>query len=430
MSKAHWSQFAKGVSMIALASGLAAVTGVSTAVAQGTEPLVVMSTFSPNENTGPAFAEAVRQYTEKTGVEVETLFSSPTQIFTAYETAVLAGQEPHVLIVNLYDRSLEWTKTGATLPVTDYFKEWGFDAFVNPQAVDEWTDAEGRLQAMPYRGFSWPVWYNMELLAKVGETEIPTTYDDLIALSDKLAAEGVTAVSIGGSDWSGEKFLLQLLQLTTSREEAATLMAKGGYCDSPDAMRGIEEFVRLRDAGVFPDDAEGLTVDNMNAAFFNSDVAIMPAGSWSFPAAPEEMIENIVLGGFPLPPNSTYDKPVAYRAFSASGFWMTAKSMDRLDDYRAFVEHMYSPEVVTMFVSASGMTPVRSDLPDLESALAEQPLLAQAISETPKRADFGVFPDFYVPGADTQALIRATSIAFAPNVPADEICSELDAVYN
>lgn len=409
-------------------SFLATALLTSVAFAQSKPELVVMSTYSPSDPTGPAYAKAVEEFTAKTGIPVRNIFSGAVEMYNAYETSVLAGQEPDVLMINLYDKALDWTENGATIPVTDYLADWGLDKVINPAAIADWTDAEGRVVAFPYRGFTWPIWYNTKVLNQVGVTEVPQTYDALIDAATKLRAAGIAPFAIGGSDWSGEKLLLQLIQLTIEPEETKALMAQGGYCDSPAAMKGIAEFIRLKDNGVFIDDAEGLTADNMYASFFQGQAAIMPAGSWAFSNAPAEMVADISLGGFPLPEGSTYDKPVAYQAFTAGGFWITKNSEKRIEDFRAFVEHMYSPEVAARFVATAGDVPV-VNLPNLADSLASQPLLLQAVNDTPQRAEYGVFPDFFVPGSKTQSLINATSRAFAPDATADSICAALDAVY-
>lgn len=413
-----------------IALGLSACAGAGgNSSGTSTEPLVVMSTFTPADFAGPAYEAAIAAFTKETGIKVKSVTVGAVDIYTAYETAVLAGEEPDVLIANLYDKALTWTDNGATLPVNDYLTEWGLDKTINPSAVADWTDSKGRLQAFPFGGFTWPVWYNTELLSSAGVEEVPTTYDELIAAAGKLNAAGIAPVAIGGSDWSGMKFFLQLMQLTMSSDDAKDVMSNGGYCASDSATEGIQDFLDLNDAGVFIKDAQGLTADNMYAEFNQGTAAIMPAGSWAFNSTPAELIPSITLGGFPLPSGSTFDKPVAYQAFTSSGIWATNKSADRLEDYRKFVEFMYSPDVQASFVSDAGVVPV-VDVPGLDEKLGDQPLLLNAVTDMPARVDYGVFPDFFIPGAKTQAINGAISTAFAPGATADAVCAAIDAAYN
>ena len=390
--------------------------------------LVVMSTYTPSDAGGPFFAEALAEYTARTGIPVRSITSSAVDIFSAYETSVLAGEEPDVLLANLYDKSLTWTANDATVPVNDYIGQWGLTDRFRPEALRDWTDDQGRVAAFPYGGFSWPVWFNTAVLAKAGVTGIPTTTDELIDAAHKLEAVGITPVAIGGSDFGGEKFLLQYMQTTMTPDEAKAVLAGGGYCASPGARAGIGEFLELKDAGVFPANAQGLTSDNMSTSFYGGQAAMMIAGSWSFSSTPPEIAKDVVLGGFPIPAGSTFRKPVAYQAYSATGIWLTRNSKKRIDDVRAFVDLLTSPEVVDTQVAEAGIVPT-VEVPDLEVLARQQPLLLSALTDVPRKVDFAVFPDLFVPGKQTQKLITATASAFAPGATTDSICSALDAAY-
>ena len=390
--------------------------------------LVVMSTYTPSDAGGPFFAAALAAYTAKTGIPVRSITSSAVDIFSAYETSVLAGEEPDVLLANLYDKSLTWTANDATVPVTDYITQWGLTDRFRPEALRDWTDDEGRLAAFPYGGFSWPVWYNTAVLAKAGVTGVPTTTDQLIDAARRLRAAGITPVAIGGSDYGGEKFLLQYMQTTMTPDEAKAVLARGGYCASPSARAGIDGFLELKDAGVFPDNAEGLTSDNMSTSFYGGQAAMMIAGSWAFSGTPPDIASHVVLGGFPIPAGSTFHKPVAYQAYSATGIWLTRNSRKRIDDVRSFVDFITSAPVVDNQVAEAGIVPTVK-VPDLNALARTQPLLLSALTEVPRKADFAVFPDLYVPGKQTQKLITATASAFAPGATTDSVCSALDAAY-
>jgi len=387
-----------------------------------------MSTFAPGDARGPAFAAAVAGFTAQTGIKVKTVFAGATEIFNAYETAELAGQEPDVLIVNLYDKALTWTQSGATIPLTSELTQWGLNKVINPEAVKEWTDSQGRLQGLPYLGFSWPFWFNTALLKSAGISSIPTTIDQLLADTKLLRAKGITPVAVGGDDSSGQKFVLQVMETTMTPSEAQTVLAKGGYCSNADAMKGLNLFVQLKNAGVFSADAEGLSTEDMYAQFTTDKAAIMPAGSWAFSLEPKSQLPDISLGGFPLPSGSPLSKPIAYEGFSAAGFWLTPNGQKRIKDYEAFVKYMYSPSVVSRFVSGDGDVPV-INLPNSSTVLAKQPLLLKALTTLPSTVTYGTFPDFSVPGQITAAMTTATTDAFAKSATAQSICSSLDATY-
>lgn len=420
-----------GVAAIAAATLMTSCSAAGNTGASGGEAkqLTVMSQFTPSDHAGKAWEAAVKGFTAKTGIKIKSVTVGAQEIFTSYETSVLSGKEADIVFANLYDKALTWTDSGATVPVNDYLKKWGIKDTINPAALADWTDSKGRLQGIPYEGFTWPVWYNKALLKQAGIDTVPTTYKDLIADATKLKTAGVTPVAIGGNDWSGEKFFLQLVTSTMKKKDAKEVMSKGGFCASNSAMNGIEQFLELSKAGVFPQNAEGLTSDNMYASFIQKKAAIMPAGSWEFSAMPKDLVPNIELGGFPLPEGSTFSKPTAYQAFTSTGMWLSPNGVKKADAVKKFVKYMYSPKILKSFVTDAGNVPV-TKVDNLDSALADQPLLLDSIKNLPSKVDYAVFPDFYIPGAKTQAITTAISTAFASGATAKAVCASLDAAYN
>lgn len=387
-----------------------------------------MSDYAPGDYQHESFAKAIAGFTKESGIKVKPIYSGANEIYTAYETSVLAKKSPDVLLVNLYDKSTTWTSSGATLPVTQYIKQWGLDKVVTKAAISDWTDSKGRVQAFPYFGFSWPMWYNKALFEKAGIDSLPQTTDELIADVPKLKAIGVTPIAISGSDSLGQKFFLQIIQTLMSASESQKVFAQGGYCASPSAMKGIDEFLRLSKAGVFSKDAQGLIGDNVVAAFYQSQAAMLPDGSWQFSATPAALVPNIELGGMPVPAGSRYTKPVMYQAYTSSAIWLTPNGTKRLSDVEKFVKYMYKSEVAASVVAGAGNVPVQ-EISGLNTTLATQPLLLQALTKTPSNVDYAVFPDLYVPGAKTQSLVNAIATAYAPDATASGVCAALDGAY-
>lgn len=387
--------------------------------------LTVLSQWTPSS---PQFAvqEAfIADLEAETGMKVE-LATAGDDLKKQFETATLGGKAPDVVITNLVEEATGWLGTGATVDVAPFMAEWGLADSLRADAVSEWADAEGRVQGLPYLGFVWPVWYNTSLLEAAGVTEIPSTTDDLLDAAAKLNAEGIAPFVVGGSDWSGNKLFLQIVQGRVQPEEMQRLLGEGGWCASADAMAGIEDFTALRDGGLFVQDVEGYTGDQMNSTFYEGGAAMMSAGSWAFPGVPDGL--EVELGGFPIPNDgSAYVKPTAMQGNTASGvFISTSGASDNLDAVRAFVIKMFEPQVAAAMAEVgSYTTPVRSDEPiEFENAL-----LAAAINDLPAKVDFAVMPDGFIPGASSEALIRQTASAYAPGVAPEAICMGLDSAY-
>lgn len=403
--------------------------GTGTTGGSGGEPVTLTFQHSePEANpTGVPLKAALEAFQEEfPNITVEENVVAILDSPEVYETALLADEPPDIIMINLFGRPLGWLEQGATEPVTDLIDEWGLRDRVEGLALDTWTHQNGELQGFPYFGFKWPVWYNRALLDDAGVAELPTSTDDLIATTEALGGAGYGGVAVGGSDWSGNKLFWQVIQSYMTNEEAIELFRSGDF-SGENVIKGIDLFVALRDAGVFVQSVEGLTADQMNAEFFDQNAAIMPAGSWAFGGTPEEMVDSVEIGGFPVPADSVWDKPTAYAGFSSSGFWLSPAANEKADAVRSFIEFMYRPEIAASFIEQAGLVLALKDVPFDESAL--HPLLTTALTELDDRVSYVVLPDIYIPVEVLTATERTTSLAFTPGSSTEDIVAGLEGAY-
>lgn len=404
------------------------LTGCSSSTTAQAKTLNVISLIQPGTLTGDVQAQVIKDFEKATGAKVNLVVNANT-LPDAYETSAAGGKESDVAIVNLAEKSTNWVKQGIAVPASKYLSSWGLASKIKPDALNAWKDSKGQVQGFPYSGFVWPVWYNTALLKQAGIASVPTTTDELIKDAAALKSAGVPGMIIGGNDWSGQKLFLQIMQSYLSTSAAQKVFANGGYCASSDAMKGIDLFVKLRDAGLFVKDSQGYTADQMNAAYYGGKAAMMSAGSWAFGSAPTAIQDVTTLGGFPVPSGGTYNKPTAFDGYTGTGFWVSpngAKS-DKIDLVKQFITAWYAPKVASAFASASD-GPVAATTTS-SSATISNKITAQAVNDVPKLVDFAVMPDTYVPGTLSSPMIRETSLAFTPGTSADSICKAMDSVY-
>lgn len=415
--------------MVAVVATAVTVTGCSGGGASDPDTLTVLSNVQPGTPTGDVLDDVVAAFEEKTGKTLKLIQVGET-IPDVFETSVAGGKEADIVMVNLAEKTTTWVEQGIVKPASDYMDDWGLTDRIKPEALEAWTNADGVVQGFPYNGFVWPVWYNMDLLGQAGITDVPTSIDELLDDVALLKEAGVPPMIIGGNDWSGQKLFLQIIQSYMDTDEATKVLSSGGYCASEDAMKGIELFTQLRDAGLFVKDTEGYTADQMNAAFYEGQAAIMSAGSWAFGNTPEELRPNIVLGGFPIPSGGSFDKPTAFDGWTGGGYWVSNNGAkeDKIDLVKEFITAWYAPEVATAWAEASnGPTAVLTD--GSASAEIDNTVTAQAVNDLPGLVDFALMPDTVIPGNLADPMIRQTSVAFAPGTDAQAICASMDGLY-
>ncbi len=122
----------------------------------------------------------------------------PQPDYNAYEqkvrTSLAAGTAPaDIFTIKLNPTTAEFYNSKLLMDFKKSFNskwEATFDEGVVKQST-----IDGQLKALPFEIAILPIWYNMDLLAKVGVTTPPKTMDELWATCDKLKAAGIYPAS-------------------------------------------------------------------------------------------------------------------------------------------------------------------------------------------------------------------------------------------
>jgi len=277
------------------------------------------------------------------------------------ETGFIAGQEPDVVFQNMFTQNATWADKGITVPVDQFITDWGFEGKFKDLALADYTPY-GTTLAFPLQGFTWPVWYNTDILAKAG-VEIPTTVEELIAAAPKIRAAGYQPFAMAGGDWPGQTWLQNQSLAYMTDDEAEQLWLNGGWADNPAVKAWVDDFVAMRDADVFADGYEGMTNDQMQQLYFDGKAAMVELGSWAYPAAPEAIANVTTLGGIPMGAQSARTRPTSTQAYTGKGVWITRNGATKLDAVCAFVQQLYSPEVQEMMIEQAAMVSALKDVP-------------------------------------------------------------------
>ena len=390
----------------------------------GGSSLTVHTQISGAVAGAQVFSDVVAAYQRDTARRV-ALLKNGSDLPIVFETSTLAGKEADVAIVNMMGRTLSWTRLGATVPVNDYLDDWGLRDLIIPEALAEWTDEEGRLRAFPFTRTNWPVSFNTALLDEAGVGSIPQTSDELVAAADALRSKGIGPVTVGGSDWSGQKMFLQVLQGFLTQDEARTVFSTGKISESPGAVAGVEHFVELRDAGVFVDNVQGYTSDSELTQFNTRRAAIVPAMSSALALVPRERAAEVTVGGWPKPSSGgVLEHPSVIKSFNGHGIWISENGLDKLDLIKPFVQHLYTPEVTDEFILGSGR-----DMSRVTDTVSQDfPLVAQAARLTEAEVSPVMLPDLLIPDAVFEPMIQATALAYG-SASAERIIDAFEKSY-
>ncbi len=177
----------------------------------------------------------------------------------------------------------EYAKAGLLKDITKEVKDSGFWNTMAP-GVWEVYSYNGKIYGAPHDMGAITVWYNKELLAKVGYKSFPTDWDDFIALVKKLKAAGITPIALGGGDkwpamhiWSYIALRLggaQLFQDTFSGKN------KAGFND-PTFVKAGQILADLAALKPFQDGFLGATYNDEAALVGNGVAAMEIMGQWA-----------------------------------------------------------------------------------------------------------------------------------------------------
>lgn len=391
------------------------------------KPLTVMSQWGADAE-GVILEELIADYEKATGntVELTVVAGDGADVKRTYEASVLAGEEPDIILTNMFASTVNWVSEGITVPVDNYLKEWGLDSVIRKGAQGVWDSPDG-LRGFPFSGLQWPVWYNTALLEQAGVSKVPETTEELVSAAKKLRSSGIKPFAIGGNDWSGTKLFLQMVSGFLDEDSTKDLLANGGFCENPAAMKGIDLVLDLVAEGVFVDDSQGMSYEQMTAMYQDEQAAIMYTGQWAFGGVSDELSSTTTFSGFPKSPENVWPLPTSYNSENGVGLHISNNGAGNIAAVEPFVKLMFSKEYVSAWAVRSSVVPVvEAEYVDPTGA---SDLFVQAVTELPTKVSYIPMPDDHVPGTVINALPTAVSLAFTPGSDSTKVCSAVDSIY-
>ncbi|WP_456823864.1 ABC transporter substrate-binding protein [Cellulomonas sp. P5_E12] len=201
--------------------------------------------------------------------------------------------------------------------------------------------------------------YNQEIFAQQG-LEVPETWDELIAVCDKLNAAGITPFYGTLADsWTGLPSF-NGLGAYPAQDGFFDTMREQGEDTGPDSEVSFQKnFAEAMDQqaqlfGYMQDGYRGATYDDGNAAFANGDVAMLLQGIWAL--SPIKGINpDIQTGIFPYP---AADDPADRMLVSGVDVAVTMpKDSKHPKEALRFIDYLFQKDVIEAFAASQNMVP-------------------------------------------------------------------------
>ena len=242
---------------------------------------ITMWSHWPDEASKRTFIEArVKEFeAADPQCKVNLQFVQKADLYTSVKTSVRTGQAPDIFW--LEPDEIAFAKSGYLEPLDNYIdlnnlEEW---------AKRSWT-WEGKVYAMPQEAYSVELYYNVDVMKKLG-VQVPengqmnqSQFTDMVK---KSVAAGVTplAQGVGDRPYPGAYFLGEVLLRKLGPEDYGRLLT--GKLSFQDA-RVVETLTwvkELIDAGAYPKSLATLKLGESHYYFHTNPGALMfPIASW------------------------------------------------------------------------------------------------------------------------------------------------------
>ncbi|MDO5345005.1 MAG: extracellular solute-binding protein [Lachnospiraceae bacterium] len=191
---------------------------------------------------------------------------------------VTAGETPDVYICNPGPNMDVYVNAGAAADLTDILENQEADWYASfTDGIFERLTYDGKIMAVPTCFQAACVYYNTEMFADAG-VEVPTTYDELLAVCQTLQDAGYTPISCSaGTAWC----LSMIAGYLCDRQgvDLPSIAAHEANWTDENCIAAGEKLKEL--SQYFQPTAAGDSNDQATANFYNGEAAMLVQGSWA-----------------------------------------------------------------------------------------------------------------------------------------------------
>lgn len=324
---------------------------------QAQKSITVMGVWTGGE--ADAFEKMVAPFEKETGIKVE--FTGTRDLPAILTTRVEAGNPPDVSAMPNPGQMVQFAKDGKLVDLSTFMDMDGLKS----EYSDAWIDLgsyQGKLHAVFISAdLKSMVWYNPKAFAAAGYT-IPKTWDELMALSDKMVADGNTPWAIGlesgaASGWPGTDWIEDIMLRIAPPEIYDDWVDHNIAWTNDAVVEAFEVFgtIALNDRYVyggpnavltipFGDSADALFTSPPNAYLHRQATFIKGFFLEHFP----DLVAGVDFDFFPFPPiKAEYGTPALGAADMLAMFNDTPEA-------RAFMEYIASAPAQEIWVGELG----------------------------------------------------------------------------
>ena len=330
---------------------------LTSSVFAASKTVSVLGVWTGNE--AEAFNKMVAPFEAETGIKVE--FTGTRDLPAVLTTQVEAGNPPDVSALPNPGQMIEFAKENKLVDLSTFMDMDVLRSDYSSTWIDLGTYQGKFCGVFISADLKSLVWYNPKAFAAAGY-KVPTTWDEMITLSDKIVADGKTPWAIGlesgaASGWAGTDWIEDIM-LRTVKPEVYDLWVKHGISWLDDSVqRAFDLFgqIALNKKYVYGGTNAELTIN-----FGDSPDALFTTPPNAYLHRQATFIKSFILDHFPrLVPGEDFDffpfPPIdpQYGTPALGAADMFAMFKDT-PEARAFMEYIVSPAAQEIWIGELG----------------------------------------------------------------------------
>lgn len=312
---------------------------------------------------------------------------------------------------------------GHTLDLTSYYCKNGWNTVI-PETIVNYTSSDGKFWAVGDSVETTLMFYNKDIFAKQA-VNAPTTWKDLVAVSDKMKSAGYEIpIGLGGADkWPISHWQSMLWGRFAGPDGVDNVMFGEGQWDEKPFVDATAVLSDLNKAGYFGPNALAVVYDDVVAQFWRGDVPMIFTGTWVIGDAVRKLGDKMKSFGVFQVPQPVDGKPVYPTEDIGEGWYINSgtKNADAAADLLNFL--LFRNESRKKLLGSGDDVPVGTlDLTGvtLPTLLAESLTL---LNEGRKNGTVHAFLDTVTPANMTDVTYDGLQALLAGKMSPEQFCA-------
>ena len=359
---------------------------------------------------GIAWTKALDEFKAK-HADVTVNFQQKTfqQLQASGSMILNSDQAPDVLEYNKGNATAGLVSSqGLLTNLDDYVTKEGWDKILNAGDLvlskydEKGIYGSGHIWGISVYGEYVSCFYNIDMFDKAG-LKPPTTMDEWVADMDTFQKQGITPLSLGAIDTSGQHLLASLAYTKADDTWVQNYQGLKAPLDGAPYLYAAQTLLDWVNKGYISKDVTGEKAEDAGTSFISGKYPIFYSGSWWYNRFTTEAT-SFKWGTF-LFPGTTMSPG------SAGNMWVVPEKAQNKDLAYKFIDITMSPAIQALMGNSGGV-PVAAKTSDITAPSSK--LLIDNFNVLTQRDGIGFYPDWPTPtfydqlNAGLQELVNGT----------------------